>query len=123
MARSKERAIAGVTSGQIGLDQEVTWEGRHFGIKWHMTSRITELDKPHRFVDEMVKGPFKSYRHEHLFVSKGDNTRMTDVIEFSTPGGPFRRISDALVGMYLEKLIAARNVTIKQEAETSGLAR
>jgi hypothetical protein len=32
MARSGERAIAGVTTGQIGLGEEVTWRARHFGI-------------------------------------------------------------------------------------------
>jgi hypothetical protein len=28
-----QRAIAGVTSGLIGMGDQVTWKGRHFGIK------------------------------------------------------------------------------------------
>ena len=36
-------------------------------ITWTMTSTITEWDRPRRFVDEQRKGPFKSFRHEHLF--------------------------------------------------------
>lgn len=46
MARSNERAIAGVTSGPIGLGEEVTWRGWHFGIPFTMSSRITELERP-----------------------------------------------------------------------------
>jgi len=42
-----ERAIAGVTSGLIGLGEEVTWEGHHFGLKLQHTSRITAYDRPH----------------------------------------------------------------------------
>ena len=67
MSDSGERAVAGVTSGQIGLGEEVTWRARHFGIWFTMTSRIVELDRPHRFVDEQVKGPFRSFVHEHSF--------------------------------------------------------
>jgi hypothetical protein len=31
-SRTGERAIAGTTSGLIGLGQGVTWRARHFGI-------------------------------------------------------------------------------------------
>ena len=30
--RTGERAIAGVTSGLINLDEEVTWSARHLGV-------------------------------------------------------------------------------------------
>ena len=65
LGRSGERAIAGVTSGLIGLDQDVTWRGTHFGVPMTMTSRVTELDRPHRFVDKQTKGPFRRFRHVH----------------------------------------------------------
>jgi hypothetical protein len=54
-----ERAIAGVTSGLIGLDQEVTWQGRHFGLGIQHTSRITAFDRLWHFQDCMVRGAFK----------------------------------------------------------------
>jgi ligand-binding SRPBCC domain-containing protein len=57
MADSQERAIAGVTSGCIGLGQEVTWEARHFGIRQRLTSRITQFDRPRHFRDTMVRVP------------------------------------------------------------------
>jgi hypothetical protein len=56
MAGSHERAIAGVTSGHLGLGEEVTWRARHFGASWTMTSRIVELERPALFVDQQVRG-------------------------------------------------------------------
>ncbi len=50
MIVSQERAVAGVTSGLIGYGEEVTWEARHLGRRWRMTSRITEFDPPRRFI-------------------------------------------------------------------------
>ena len=57
MSDSNERAIDGVTTGHIGLGESVTWRARHFGIPFTMTSRVIELDRPRRFVDEQMRGP------------------------------------------------------------------
>jgi ligand-binding SRPBCC domain-containing protein len=98
----------------ISEGQEVSWEARHFGVLWRMTSRITEFDPPHRFVDEMVRGPFASLRHEHLFEGRHGGTRMTDAIEFRTRLGA---IGDVLAGMYLRRLMGTRNAVIRAKAE------
>ena len=117
MGSSRERAIAGVTSGRIGLDETVTWQARHFGIRWRMTSKITTLERPHRFVDQMVRGPFSAYRHEHLFFEKDEGTRMVDRVDMRSPGGSLHRIPDLIVGPYLRRLLAGRNDEIRREAE------
>jgi len=114
MLASHERAVAGVTAGLIGEGQEVTWEARHFGVRWRMTSRIVAFDRPHRFVDEMVRGPFVSFRHEHLFAAHGDGTRMTDVVTFRAPVGV---VTNGPVGAYLRRLMRTRNGTIQRTAE------
>src|SRR5690349_17359336 len=67
MADTGERAVGGVTSGLIGPGETVTWRARHFGVSWTMTSRITAFEEPHRFTDEQVSGPFRTFRHVHLF--------------------------------------------------------
>jgi ligand-binding SRPBCC domain-containing protein len=87
MARSRERAIGGITTGQIGAGQSVTWKARHFGITWTMTSQVTELQEPSRFVDEQIHGPFKTFRHEHLFNPTTDGIEMLDNIAFTAPFG------------------------------------
>jgi ligand-binding SRPBCC domain-containing protein len=110
MAASNERAVAGVTSGRIGPGQDVTWRARHFGVPLTMSSRITAYDRPARFVDEQIRGPFSRFRHEHLFERVGGGTRMTDRVEFAAPLGPLGRVVEKLVlARYLERLIAERN--------------
>lgn len=85
MSQSQERAIGGVTSGRISLGQTVTWRARHFGIWFTMTSKITTLDRPRRFIDEQVSGPFKVFAHEHTFEDRSGGCRMTDTITVASP--------------------------------------
>lgn len=114
MIASKERAVGGVTAGLISAGEEVSWEARHFGRVWRMTSRVTEFEPPRRFVDQMVRGPFAAFRHEHLFEPDGAGTRMIDVVTF---GMPFGLVLDLPVGLYLRRLLRRRNATIRREAE------
>ncbi len=108
MARSGERAIGGVTSGSIGLGDTVTWRARHFGIWFTMTSRITSLDRPDRFVDEQVLGPFRSFNHEHAFTREGELTVMVDTLTIASP--IFGRLAERTVLVpYLRRLIRQRN--------------
>ena len=60
-----EKAIAGRTKGLIELNETVTWRAKHLGVWQNLTSKITEFNSPYYFVDEMVSGAFKSFRHEH----------------------------------------------------------
>lgn len=58
------------------------------GIPWH--ARHTELDRGRWFVDEQVSGPFRSWRHEHLFedapaADGRPGTRITDTVTFELP--------------------------------------
>jgi ligand-binding SRPBCC domain-containing protein len=118
MGRSKERAVAGVTSGEIALGQSVTWQARHFGVPFRMTSTITAYERPHRFVDEQTRGPFKSWWHEHSFVERNGGTDMTDVVRFSSPAGPVGRLVDAAVlTRYMGRLLDARNQWLKSTLE------
>jgi len=120
MEASGEQAIGGVTSGQIGLGESVTWRAKHFGVHFTMTSMITELVAPHRFVDEQVRGPFKRFRHEHVFEAHERGTAMLDHIVFDAPLGPLGRLAEWLVlRTYLPKLITERNEFLRDELERS----
>jgi ligand-binding SRPBCC domain-containing protein len=119
MSASGERAVAGVTSGRIGPGQQVTWRARHVGIVWQMTSVISAHQRPHRFVDEMVRGPFARWRHEHRFEPDGaGGTRMLDLVDYAAPAGPIGRLVDGLVlRRHLRRLLERRNRHIKELAE------
>jgi len=123
-AHTGEKAVAGRTSGLIGLHETVTWKARHFGIWQTLTSRITEYEYPHYFCDEMLQGAFRSIRHEHWFraVNAETNlplTEMKDVFGFESPLGWLGKlVNRALVTHYMERLLTERNQVIKEYAET-----
>jgi ligand-binding SRPBCC domain-containing protein len=118
MDASRERAVAGVTSGEIGLGEQVTWRARHFGLTFRMTSRITAYERPTRFVDEQVAGPFARWWHEHRFLAEGPGTLMLDRIEFAAPFGALgRAVERAGLARYMERLILERNRWLARELE------
>ena len=73
-SRTNEQAIAGIARGLIKLNETVTWEATHFGIRQQLTSKITAYDRPFHFRDEQIKGAFKSIKHDHYF-EKNDHER------------------------------------------------
>jgi ligand-binding SRPBCC domain-containing protein len=114
-----EHAVGAITSGLLGLGDEVTWSARHFGVRQTLTSRITAFDRPHHFRDSMVRGAFRRFDHDHFFAAYGAETEMRDVFDFETPLGPLGRLADALVlGRYLRRFLERRNEEIKRVAES-----
>jgi len=113
-----EKAIAGKTSGLIESGETVTWRAKHFGIWQTLTSKITEFDRPDYFVDEMVQGAFKSFRHQHHFSGNGNQTLMKDVFVFESPVGILGKLFNWLVlKRYMTTLLTKRNKVIKKAAE------
>ena len=111
----RESVVVGVYSGLIRLNESVTWEARHFGIKQRLETRITELRKPTFFKDVMIKGAFRRFEHDHLFESRGGVVLMNDVLLFESPLGFLGRLVDRLfLKEYMTCLLLERNVTIKQ---------
>ena len=118
VSRTRERAIAGVMAGRMGLGDQVTWEARHLGRTWRTTSRITEYERPARFVDEMVAGPFSTFRHEHVFQASDGGTAMADRLFYKSPMGPLGLIADVMgLTRYLRSMLLVRNHYIKGAAE------
>ena len=119
MEKSGEKAIAGTTQGLIELNETVTWRAMHFGVKQKLTSKITAFDRPNYFVDEMVSGAFKSFRHEHHFTENDCTTVMKDVFEFASPYGLLGWLVNNLVlTRYVTVLLVSRNECIKRVAES-----
>lgn len=118
-AKTNEKAIEGVISGLIGLNENVTWQATHFGIRQKLTSKITEYNRPIYFRDEQIKGIFKSIYHEHIFEQKAEKVLMTDIFKFQSPFGFFGQIFNQLIlKKYLHDFLKKRNNIIKEYAES-----
>jgi ligand-binding SRPBCC domain-containing protein len=114
-----ERATAGVTCGLIGPGEQVTWQGRHFGIMLEHTSLITAYQFPTHFQDSMVRGQFRRFCHDHFFEKTPSGTLMRDVMEFEAPWGVLGHLVEAiLLERHLRQLLARRNQCIKRVAES-----
>ncbi|MDQ6695558.1 MAG: SRPBCC family protein [Chloroflexota bacterium] len=121
-SKTSERAVAGVTSGLIGLGETVTWEAVHFGITQRLTSHITRYERPHLFVDEMVKGAFHSFTHIHEFKGTSRGTLMIDEFSYTAPLGLLCRIADRLfLKVYMETFLQERASHLKHVAEDFAL--
>lgn len=117
-ADTEEKVVGGRFSGLILLGEQVTWQARHFGLVQRLTAQITALHAPDFFVDEMKKGAFKSFKHEHIFRFNGQQTVMTDVFTYVSPCWVFGRIADHLfLKAYMKRLLFKRNQVIKVYAE------
>ncbi|MEE6295784.1 SRPBCC family protein [Georgenia wangjunii] len=119
LAGSEETATTSTGTPALLLGDEVTLRARHAGFMWTMTARVTAYDRPRRFVDEQVRGPFATMSHEHLFaeVSPG-RTVMTDRMTVRAPFGLLGRAAEAaLLGPYLRRLLRQRATYVRQRAE------
>jgi len=124
-SQTSEQAIAGTTSGQIAYGETVTWRGKHFGLWLTHTSIISEYTPSSFFVDEMIDGNFKSFRHEHRFqtVTSGLNdinssTIMQDILTYEVPYGILGRLFDFLfLRKHMLKFLKTRNLKLKKVLE------
>ncbi|MGC1632642.1 MAG: SRPBCC family protein [Gelidibacter sp.] len=116
---SNETVISGKTHGLIDLNESVTWRAKHFGVYNILTSKITAFKAPDFFVDEMVSGIFKSFKHEHHFKDDANSTLMTDVFDYASPFGLLGKLADQLFLInYMTKFLLERNRVIKDFAES-----
>lgn len=116
---TKEKVIAGKTTGLLELNDSVTWNANHLGFNQNLTSKITKFERPQFFEDKMVKGAFKSFKHEHHFSTEEGKTKMTDIFVYESPLGLLGKAADALfLNKYITKLLTKRNKTIKEFAES-----
>ncbi len=119
MSHTKEEPVAGVTSGLINLNDTVTWKARHLGKTRFLKSKITALEKPFSFSDEMDEGDFKTLTHQHHFKPVENGTIMIDIMSFEAPYGSFGRLfSKIYLTRYLRRLMEQRNQVIREYAES-----
>lgn len=120
-AFSSERVVPpGRIDGLLELGDLVAFEGRHFGIRQRFVAKITVLDRPHRFVDEMVEGAFKWLRHVHEFEADRNATLMRDTLEWEAPFGIVGRLADIIfLRRHMRWFVTKKQTALKRIAENS----
>lgn len=65
------------------IDYRLRWRG--VPLRWRTEIEIWEPTR--RFVDRQVRGPYRLWRHEHLFEEHRGGTMVEDRIEYAAIGG------------------------------------
>jgi ligand-binding SRPBCC domain-containing protein len=84
----------------LELGSEVRLRTRQWPLPWVQTwrVRVAQLEEPTLIVDELLRGPFAAWRHEHRFAELPDGrTQLTDHVDYRLPAAALGRIADALV--------------------------
>lgn len=104
------QAIGNLDPANLRIEAGREFHFRHwmFGIvpaTWHV--RIADVQSNQYFIDEMLKGPMKSFRHEHRVAEAPGSTLYTDRVEYAAIGGV---IAERLfVDRYMRNIFVARH--------------
>jgi hypothetical protein len=114
-------AIGGLTSGLTGLDDQVTWRAKHFGIWQTLTSKVTAFNSPTFFQVTMTRGIFRSMQADHLFRTLPSGaTEMKDRFAVAAPRPLLGPLAETLfLRRYMQALLRERNAVIQRVAESS----
>jgi ligand-binding SRPBCC domain-containing protein len=95
------------TSGNKLQEGAEVWLQGTLVIKssWH--SKITHL-KPYAYIDEMLEGRFRVWKHTHGFEKTEDGTKVIDEIDFELRYGLLGKMLEGYVHSQLEKIFAHR---------------
>ncbi len=91
------------------IEYTIAWLG--FPVRWH--TQITKYDPPSCFIDEQIKGPYRTWIHVHMFEEKDDGVLMTDRVTYKLPFGPLGRLMHmSLIGKQLDEIFNYRRNVI-----------
>jgi ligand-binding SRPBCC domain-containing protein len=121
--------VTNATSQKLTQGSEIWLEGRIMMIrkrsKWHsMITSYSVSPKQYLYVDEMLAGPFKIWRHWHKFYDVDNNnnqkqTQVIDEIDFELPYGIIGKLFDGYAYRRLEKLFCNRKLATIGALETN----
>jgi ligand-binding SRPBCC domain-containing protein len=115
-----EKPVAGRISGLVEQGDSVTWQAKHLLKERTLSVKITAMQEPHSFVDELVKGDFTAMKHEHYFKVCDNGTFIIDHFYFESPYGVLGTWLNRLyLTRYMRRLLETRNAVIKEVAESN----
>jgi ligand-binding SRPBCC domain-containing protein len=94
------------------IDYRIHWRG--IPLRWRTEIEVWEPN--HRFVDRQVRGPYRLWRHEHLFVRRGDGTAIIDRVEYAPLGSAVAQ--RLVVARDVERIFAYRHGVLRRDFGT-----
>jgi len=98
------------------IDYLIHWRG--IPLRWR--TEIEVWEPPRRFVDRQIRGPYRMWRHEHLFIDRGNDTSIIDRVEYAPFGGAIAQ--RLVVARDVKRIFAYRHEALRRNVGT-GLIR
>ncbi|MFN7954483.1 MAG: SRPBCC family protein [bacterium] len=93
----------------------IDYEIRLFGAPMRWRTRIAAFEPPHRFVDEQLRGPYRTWVHTHEFHEVEGGTLIVDRVQYQLPLGLLGDLAHALwVRRTLERIFDHRGTVIAE---------
>jgi ligand-binding SRPBCC domain-containing protein len=113
--------IINATNQRIILGQEIWISGKIITkirrITWH--SKIT-LVQPYEYVDEMLTGPFRKWKHSHKFHNlDGKQTEIVDTVEFELPYGRLGKLFEGYAYKQIQNIFDHRKIATLNALENN----
>jgi len=89
-------------------------------LKMTWVAEHTAYEPPNFFSDKMVKGPFKSWKHDHHLVESEGLTTVVDEVAYQVPFGPLGNLVDRFLGGMLvrgriSRMFKARELRLQRD--------
>ncbi len=108
-----------LTEGEIPMSRgrQIDYRLRLRGLPLRWRSEITAWEPPHRFVDEQVIGPYRTWIHEHRFEveerpGRGPVVVASDEVHYEAPGGAL--VNRLLVAPDLKRIFRYRTARLRE---------
>ena len=99
---------------RVRAGTEIAYRLKWYGLPMSWRSRISEYARNELFVDEVLRGPYKTWSHTHLFREVPDGVELEDIVECELPLGPLGdAVHSAVVGRQLAAIFDYRLLTIR----------
>jgi ligand-binding SRPBCC domain-containing protein len=111
-----------LTPVPIRLEEDalIDYQIRLFGVPIRWQTRIAKWDPPNEFVDEQLRGPYRTWVHTHRFRERDGGTEIADTVRWALRGHPFGEIVRPLVRRKIEKIFRFRAAAVHRHIDEEG---